>query len=148
MTLENIGKRSLSRNNLLFGLMQRMDLVEKSGSGFLRIRRALRKYKMADPTIETDDHWFTLTFARPDLQKKSIRERLENDETTQKTVEKTVEKILVLIGENKNITQDEISKQTGLSRRGVEWNLKMLKEKGVIERIGPDKGGYWKIIKK
>jgi len=23
-----------------------------------------------------------------------------------------------------------------------------LKEKGAIERIGPDKGGYWKITKK
>jgi len=30
----------------------------------------------------------------------------------------------------------------------VEWNLKALKGKGAIERIGPDKGGYWKIMKK
>ena len=33
-SLKDLGKKSLSRNNLLFGLMQRMDLVEKSGSGF------------------------------------------------------------------------------------------------------------------
>jgi ATP-dependent DNA helicase RecG len=34
---------------------------------------------------------------------------------------------------------------TGLTRRGIEWNLSMLKTKGLIERIGPDNGGYWKI---
>jgi len=31
---------------------------------------------------------------------------------------------------------------------GVFWNIKQLKEKGLIERVGADKGGYWKIIEK
>jgi ATP-dependent DNA helicase RecG len=35
----------------------------------------------------------------------------------------------------------------GLTRRGIEWNLSRLKEKGLIERIGPDKGGHWKVNK-
>jgi ATP-dependent DNA helicase RecG len=37
---------------------------------------------------------------------------------------------------------------TGLTRRGIEWNLSQLKARGIIERIGPDKGGYWKVIEK
>ena len=29
----------------------------------------------------------------------------------------------------------------------VEENLSKLKSKGIIERVGPDKGGYWRILK-
>jgi len=65
----------------------------------------------------------------------------------EKTVEKTVEKILSLIKDNPKITQEELSKQTGLTRRGIEWNLSKLKEKGILKRVGPDKGGYWEIEK-
>jgi ATP-dependent DNA helicase RecG len=62
-------------------------------------------------------------------------------------VEKTVEKILELIKINPQITQKQIAKATGLSRRGVEWNLKKLKDSGVINRIGADRGGYWEVKK-
>ena len=63
----------------------------------------------------------------------------------EKTVEKTVEKILSLIMLNSNITQQELIDKTGLTRRGVEWNLKKLKAGGRLRRIGPDKGGHWEV---
>lgn len=71
-----------------------------------------------------------------------------NFPTTQKTVEKTVEKILDAIKSNPKITQNELAEITDLTRRGIEWNLAKLKEKGIIKRIGPAKGGYWEVIKK
>jgi ATP-dependent DNA helicase RecG len=46
---------------------------------------------------------------------------------------------------NPYITQKELVKEIGLSRRGIEKNISILKAKRIIERIGPDKGGYWKI---
>jgi predicted HTH transcriptional regulator len=64
---------------------------------------------------------------------------------SKKTMEKTVEKILSLITDNPQITQAGLQKLTGLTRRGIEWNLSKLKSQGLVERIGPDKGGYWKI---
>ena len=66
----------------------------------------------------------------------------------EKTVEKTVEKILNLIKENPKVTQMELSAKTGLTRRGIEWNLKQLKQVGKLKRIGPDKGGSWEIVDK
>ena len=60
-------------------------------------------------------------------------------------MEKTVEIILVLIKDNPQITQKNLMVKTGLTRRGVEWNLKKLKEANRIRRIGPDKGGHWEI---
>ena len=35
---------------------------------------------------------------------------------------------------------------TGLTKRGVEWNLSKLKAKGLIRREGGDKGGYWEVL--
>ena len=69
------------------------------------------------------------------------------DESSEITVEKTVEKILDAIQKNNTITQKELEQITGLTRRGVEWNLKQLKEKGLIKRIGSDKGGHWEVVK-
>ena len=60
---------------------------------------------------------------------------------------KTVEKILSAVEENPKITQKQLSEITGLTRRGIEWQLKQMKEKGIINRVGPDKGGHWEIIK-
>jgi len=62
-------------------------------------------------------------------------------------VEKTVEKIFHIIENNPQITQKELSEMTGLTRRGVEWNLSKLKAKGLIRRIGAAKGGHWEVIK-
>lgn len=148
MSIEDLGKKSITRNNLLFGLMQRMDLVEKSGTGYLRIKKALKKYKMSEPIIETNEHWFTITFKRPDLQKMTMRERLEGDITTQKTGQKTDQKILALIKENPYMGREELSKKLGnITESGVKYNLNKLKKNGAIKRIGPDKGGYWEVLK-
>ena len=67
-----------------------------------------------------------------------------------KTVEKTtrtVEKILKILSNTPSITVREMSEILGLSRRGVEEQIKSLKQKGVIRRIGPDKGGHWEVTK-
>ena len=37
---------------------------------------------------------------------------------------------------------------TGLTRRGVEWNLRKIKSEGIIKRVGPAKGGHWEVIDK
>jgi len=56
-----------------------------------------------------------------------------------------VEKLLDLMVKNPKITQTELANSTGLTRRGVEWNLRQLREKGRIRRVGPDRGGHWEI---
>lgn len=53
--------------------------------------------------------------------------------------------IINLITVNPKTTTKNIISATGLTRRGLEYQLKKLKETGKIERIGSDKGGYWKV---
>jgi len=52
-----------------------------------------------------------------------------------------------LIQDNPQISQDKIAEIIGITTDGVFWNIKKLKNKGILKRIGADKGGYWEIIK-
>jgi ATP-dependent DNA helicase RecG len=45
------------------------------------------------------------------------------------------------------MTAQEIAEHVGISKRGVEKQLKKLKDFGVISREGSDKSGYWIINK-
>lgn len=68
-------------------------------------------------------------------------------ETTQETAQETTqEKILKLIKSNPSITQTQMAKILGITRDGVSYNIKQLKDNGIIERVGATKNGYW-IVK-
>lgn len=73
--------------------------------------------------------------------------KTQNDTVKSKndTVNDTV---FSLIKQNKNITATEISERLNMSLSTVKRKIKALKEQGIIERIGSDKTGYWKIIEK
>lgn len=62
------------------------------------------------------------------------------------TQNSTQEKIINLIKKNPAITQVEMAKTLDLTRDGVSYNIKILKEKGIIERVGSTKNGIWKIL--
>jgi len=47
---------------------------------------------------------------------------------------------------NSNITIPELAEKVAVTERSVERNLQSLQKEGLIERVGPAKGGYWKVI--
>ena len=59
--------------------------------------------------------------------------------------ETTQEKIINLIKKNPSITQVEMAKAIDLTRDGISYNIKVLKEKGIIERVGFTKNGIWRV---
>lgn len=63
------------------------------------------------------------------------------------TMESTQDKILYLIKENPRITQTMMSNELGFARSTISSNIQKMKEQGIIERIGSDRNGYWKILK-
>ena len=60
--------------------------------------------------------------------------------------EKTREKILNLIKINPSITARELASCLPISLKGVEWQIKQLREQKIIRHIGSTKGGHWEII--
>ena len=69
-----------------------------------------------------------------------------NDENVGVKLNKTQTKILELIRSNQHCTIEEMAKFANVETRTIERNLKTLKEKNVVERIGADKNGHW-IVK-
>ena len=48
--------------------------------------------------------------------------------------------------DNLRLTQAQLSETVGISAKGIEWNLRKIKEDGIIRRVGPDKGGSWEVL--
>ncbi len=58
----------------------------------------------------------------------------------------TQKKILNLIKENPCITQNEIASVLNIARETVNRNMKKLQQEKIIQRLGADKNGSWKIL--
>ncbi|MEN9302848.1 MAG: hypothetical protein RL264_1277 [Bacteroidota bacterium] len=63
------------------------------------------------------------------------------------TVNDTVnDTVFSLIEKNKHITTKELSEKLGVSLSTIKRKINSLKKNGVLERIGSDKAGYWRIL--
>ena len=60
-------------------------------------------------------------------------------------VNKTQRAILALLLENGRFTYDALAEKLGKTRETVRANLRILEKNGLIERVGADKNGYWKV---
>ncbi|MDR1864612.1 MAG: putative DNA binding domain-containing protein [Bacteroidales bacterium] len=121
--------------------------IEKYGSGFLRVRKEITQY----PTMLFEFHEVGSGFiAEFSYTEQKITTELENipQKATEKFTEKFTEnakKILEIIYNNPNTTINELSEILSISRQSVIKNIAKLKARGFLERIGPDKGGYWQV---
>lgn len=78
-------------------------------------------------------------------------ESIDEEESREKTTkgrekpQKSREKIVALLSEDGKLSAVALAKEIGISAKSVEKHLSNLKADGIIERIGPAKGGYWKV---
>ena len=59
---------------------------------------------------------------------------------------KSRDKIIALLAQDGKLSASSIAQNIGISSKAVEKHFARLKAEGVIERIGPAKGGKW-IVK-
>lgn len=95
--------------------------------------------------IEADEHWFAITFKRKTALKGPEKGIEKGSASREKGREKSREKILAIIKANTRITMNELAEKTGLSIKGIEKNMRLLKKENVLKRVGPDKGGHWEV---
>lgn len=72
----------------------------------------------------------------------------ETKEESSERRKKSSERILDLIKNKPTISAAEIAMEIDMSARGVEKQIRKLRETGIIKRIGADFGGYWEIIER
>jgi predicted HTH transcriptional regulator len=59
---------------------------------------------------------------------------------------KTQIAIVKAIINNNHVTYDDLKTILGVDRSTITRNIAVLKEKGVIRRVGEDKNGYWEVL--
>ena len=91
--------------------------------------------------------YWALPFEEPDSNDAaSEREAKTREKSVVKSVVKNSDQILAHLKENPSATRQQLAAETGLTIRGVERNLKVLKNAGRIRRVGPAKGGHWEVV--
>lgn len=158
LSVRDLGTVSIRRNELIADLFFRLHKVERIGMGIRKMKEAMAAAGLYEPTFASDA-FFRATFQRlPEFALKKGEEGSEkkfgdgSEELVERLEEKLVEKlvenerrILRLIHHNKRISISDMSKEVGISTTAIHKNLLKLKQKGVLRRVGPDKGGYWEV---
>ena len=132
------------RNRYLGDFLKELDLTEGRSTGVPTIQEKLSDNGSPRATFETTEDRLTFLIHIP------IHPGCENNPLSVGTVKKTIssEIILDLIKNRPTISAVEIAMEIDMSARGVEKQIRKLRETGVIKRIGADFGGYWEIIER
>ena len=75
-------------------------------------------------------------------------EALNTDTNTDNTdIDFKIKKLLEYLKENPKVTQKELAEYFSVTKRTIERNMNILKKEKIIERVGNNRSGYWKILK-
>lgn len=129
--------------------------IEAWGRGIERIITACKHDGFATPEFRYDASgiWTIFRFEYPDraVNTEPNHKRPENDQKTTRKRPETDQKewesaILELIKEQPYISRKEMARCLGLHDSSIKRRLASLQERGIIKRIGPDRGGHWEML--
>jgi ATP-dependent DNA helicase RecG len=130
---------SRPRNPLIASVCFKGGYIDSWGSGTIRIIKACQKAGLPEPEMSEQFGGFMLKLCKNVVT--------QNDLKPKKSSEKSSEKILKIIKNNRSVSAADLAARLKITARAVEKNLAKLKAQNFIRRIGPDNGGYWKILK-
>ena len=144
-------------NPLIAEAMYLRGTIERMGTGTEEMTKQCLAKGLNKPEF-VPHYGFQTTIRRAVLQVPNLEKDLEKgtEKVTEKVIKSVEKKLGEKLGENRmailsfmqetpTITIPEIAQKLGISETAVQNNIKKLKILGAIQRIGPDKGGYWKV---
>ncbi|MBQ6203746.1 MAG: winged helix-turn-helix transcriptional regulator [Prevotella sp.] len=153
----NIRHTHFSRNPKIAAFLKAYHYVKEFGEGFDRICREQEANGASVPSFRTDEFILKISVSKvtekrtETEQKRDVNEqnRIETEQKPNRNAVKLTEKreaILQLMSDNPYVSKAEISKLLGLHLSAVSRNIEAIRGK-FLRRVGPDKGGFWVIIK-
>lgn len=144
------GQGSIPRNPLIANTLYLSKDIEKWGSGFRRITEACQKSNTKVKFEIRKNGFMVIFYRKTDKELLDLTGENKNNSATgteNGTQIDTEKLILNILEKTPDITQKELSENTNISLRTVKRIIQQLKEKKIIERVGSDRKGYWKILK-
>ena len=142
---------STRRNPVLADVFQRLGYMERKGSGLTKIINAYKNANNYDeskaPKFISSRVEFTVILKNLNYGENRDDKSEKNDvsQAVKEYVQRTEEVFLNTLRKNPYISRKELSKLLMISEDGVKYQLKKLKNKGLIEHVGASRGGYWVV---
>lgn len=141
------------RNKLLAEAFYLIGQIEKYGTGFVRIRQQLRDNPEIGLDISEMGDFFrvevrtTGPYGSNDLKNdfRNGEGDLKKDLKNQYGLTDNQADILRAVLQNGFVTQRQLAEQIGITAKNIRNNMGKLKSKGLLERVGPQKGGRWQV---
>ncbi len=150
-TVEKLRRKhsSVPYNPTLANIFFRAGQIEAWGRGIEQIFTSCKESGLAEPSIEAETSGLWLKFAISKTFVENVKRSSEksSEKSSVKSSVKSSEKILALMKEKPEITASEMAVKIGISQRAVEAQIRKLKDAGIVQRKGPDKGGYWEVVR-
>ncbi len=144
LTLEKLkGKHdSFPRNPLIAKAFFWIKFAEDVGSGTSKIIQWCKEWGLPEPAYEEAGASFVTVFYNPKPEESIQR---GSDKRLVEGLVESQRKMLDLIKKNPHVSKKELSSRVGISTTAIDKNINQLKKKGLINRVGPDKGGHWEV---
>ena len=146
-TLENLMSKHASSpyNPNIAHVFYLAGFIESWGRGIEKICSACEKDGVPQPEYTINPGDIMIKFTALEDRVIRVTERVTVKVTD--TVTDKEQELLTLLTEDPGYTMPQLAERLSVSRKTVAARLKKLKEAGLIERIGSDRKGYWKLLK-
>lgn len=154
-----IAGRRNPRNPIILEVMRDYGYVDARGMGVrTKVIPLTRQFTGMDPVFEASDDYLKTVFRKgtgikdvpenvPEKQEMSLKTAgIKKADLGNVPINAFQGQLLDLIRRDPRITYNELAAQTHRDRKTVQRHLKVLKEMGLIRRIGPAKGGLWEVV--
>ncbi|MCM1155267.1 MAG: putative DNA binding domain-containing protein [Roseburia sp.] len=149
-TLENLMTKhvSLPFNPNIAHVFYLAGFIESWGRGIEKIYESCKADGLPEPEYTVHQRDIMIKFTTLEDRVITIGKSKVNDRVNDKVNDRVNDSemiVLNLLYENPAFTYTEIAERTNISRKTIAARMKSLQEKGIVERIGTNKKGYWKI---
>jgi len=135
LTIDEIKKDEYmpkTRNKIIAGVFNNLDVMDKRGTGFLRIREDLEKWELPPPEFEEKQGWFVIRFRNPNVERVIDTVKFDLNERQKKAID--------YLKEHGKITRRDYMGAAGAAKTTAIRDLNELVNKGILVVKGPKTG--------
>ena len=147
------GKTVYRRNPIITDLLYRLEMGEKAGSGFKRMKNYCAAEKAPYPKIEAIENYFYIVFKKSGLYTDVLGVKVDNGKEINVPINVPInvqkQRLMLVVEQIKNnagISTAALAKILEVNEKTIKRDMKKLKKEGIITHVGPNKSGRWEVI--